>query len=107
MEKSIEQKLDVVREALEKGADVRLSFFRIKSKGEAKDLINHFSKLTGASIEDNDQIETFSLNVFESPVACSVYYTLSNEEKREKLLNELKVMEEDVDLSGMEEENYA
>lgn len=86
----IDQQLEIIREALEKGADITLNFHGIKSQEEAKQIVGRMSELTGASVKKSDKY--FSLDQFETPISCAVFYKLSIEERKENLHQELNRM---------------
>ncbi|KON88980.1 hypothetical protein AF332_20765 [Sporosarcina globispora] len=86
----INQQLEIIQEAIEAGADIRVCFHRIPSLKEGKKIIERMSALTGASVESSEC--SLSLNTFETPLDCTVFYKLSLEEQKEKLLQELNRM---------------
>ncbi|MEK3821409.1 hypothetical protein MKY20_20250 [Cytobacillus sp. FSL W8-0315] len=86
----IDQQLEIIREALVMGADITLNFHGINSREEGFKIINEMSSLTGAAVKDGST--TFQLDYFESPVNCTVFYKLSMEEEKERLLQELNRM---------------
>lgn len=86
-EMTIDQKLVIIREAIEEGAHIDINFFHIKSRNEGKKIIDRMAEKTGASIKTSDEVNTFSLNHFETPIDCTVFYDLDKEEKKEKLLH--------------------
>lgn len=90
---SVDQQVEIVKEAIERGAKVQLSFFHITSREEAAKIIDRMAEITGGEVQDRNNIETFSLNAFTTPVDCSVFYNLSNKEKKEKLLKQLEAIE--------------
>jgi hypothetical protein len=92
-ELDIEQIMTVVRKALEMGAKLDISFHRIPSKQEALVIAKQLSEQMGCSFEVRDDKHWINLDRL-STLDVTVFYKLSIEDKKKKILAELAALEE-------------
>lgn len=102
-EMTIEEKLTVIREALENGAKVHLGFHGVPQP-KAKEIIERMAELTGSKARHAESIQTYNFELLSSPfgLEASAYYENSKEEYKENVLKQLGYLVDDVDLSGSE-----
>lgn len=101
---TIDEKVEIIREFLqEEGSGIRLSIYQKPSKVEAEKTISRFAEKMGVGFHFNSTNSWVSLD-YCSGIDMTVYYQESKEEKKAQLLEQLKYLEEDVDLSGGSEE---
>jgi hypothetical protein len=84
----IDQKLQIIRKALELGAEIDIRFHRVPSREEAKKIIGIFSKILNKPIKNHDD-KWFSLERMPE-IDVTAFYKLSNEEKESQLMEELE-----------------
>lgn len=103
---TVNEKINLLRQMIEMGGEVRASFFRISSKKEAKEIIEKFADLMDVSYVEYDTY--FTIQDFDTPIDLSVHFKLSKEEQREVLVKQIAEIDghliEDVDLSGSDYE---
>lgn len=96
---NIEQKMVLIRRALELGACVDLNLHNCKEESEAKQVAEELSQLTTIphKAQSHGGTQWFKIDDRDNHIGVVIFYDD----------DEGNFMEEDVDLSGMEEENHA
>ncbi|MBO0959529.1 hypothetical protein J1P26_07255 [Neobacillus sp. MM2021_6] len=95
---SIDEKLAIIREAIEKGADVNLSFHGVISKTIGEEIINRMAELTGAKVYHSKDIQLFNFECLTNPkgLRASVFYELSKEEHKENIKKQIIQLQEEL-----------
>jgi hypothetical protein len=90
-EMTVEEKLSVVGEAIEKGADVNLSFHGVLSLQEGEAIINRMAELTGAKVSHSEQNNILRFEILTAPkgLDAAVFYEPSKEDYKANLLKQL------------------
>ncbi|OLS39103.1 hypothetical protein [Bacillus sp. MRMR6] len=97
-EMSIDEKLVIIREAMEKGAEVHVSFHGVISQSAGKEIIERMAELTGAKIRHSEKNQSYGFEVLTGPSGfdAAVFYEPSKEDYKSKLLKQLAELEEEV-----------
>ncbi|POD45907.1 hypothetical protein BKM15_26170 [Pseudomonas syringae pv. syringae] len=104
---TIEQKLEVVRKALEKGALIDLKFHDIKGPERAEATVAELSEMINQSYakDAHNGANWISAHNYTDGIHVTVFYDL--EDKKEKLKQELEALEYTEDDIYHEEEQHA
>lgn len=96
---TVEQKLAVVREAIEKGADVSLSFHGVISLQKGEEIINRMAELTGAKVSHskNNNILNFEMLTGTKGLSATVFYELSKEDHKANLLKQFAEIKKELE----------
>jgi hypothetical protein len=88
---NIEQKMEYIRRALELGATVDVKWYFLEDEDKARELIANFEKETiPFEQKESEKINWFQAYDYKNNINTTVFF-------------EKEYLEEDVDLSGMEE----
>lgn len=92
-ELSIEQKMEIIQFALEKGARIDIKFHRFtKQNGEL--LAREFSEMMNTTFKDNSGSTHQWFEIYTGNFDVAIFYKLSNEDKKAMLLKELAALED-------------
>jgi hypothetical protein len=88
---NIEQKMEYIRRALELGAHVDVKWYNIEDEDKARDLIADLEKDTVPfEQKESEKVNWFAAYDYENAINTTIFF-------------DKEYLEEDVDLSGMEE----
>lgn len=90
-EMSIEQKLEIIRVALEKGSSVSLNIHGDFSKAAAEEVVNNLAEKFEIPVKNVGVGDWF--NIGTHPFELTIFYKLSNEDKKKELLAQLAELE--------------
>lgn len=98
-EMTVDEKLAVIREAIEKGADVNLSFHGVVTLKKGEEIINRLADLTGAEVSHSEKSNILNFKMFTGPkgLNASVFYELSKEDHKANLLKQLAEIQKELE----------
>jgi hypothetical protein len=101
-EMTVEEKVAIVREAIEQGAEVNLSFHGVISLQKGEEIINRMAELTGAKVSHSEQNNILRFEVLTGPkgLDATVFYEPSKEDYKANLLKQLAEIQKEIEKEG-------
>ena len=91
---TIEEKLELLKELLEAGADIQAKFYHISSKKEAEEKASYYTRKLSQEMEHNENNGTTWYRNDNQRFSITLFYDLSEEEKKARLLKEMEELED-------------
>lgn len=94
---NIDQSMQYLRKALEMDAYIHVKFHGATSKMAAEEIASDFSQMLNIPYYDDENrgANWFCIKDYQKGVDITVFYQLSEEEKRAELLKQLSVLDKD------------
>ena len=93
-ELTIEEKLELLKELLEAGADIQAKIHHVPSKEEAEVKANYYAEKLGQEMTRKESGETAWYSNDSFNLTITLFYDISIEEKKARLLKEMEELED-------------